>query len=239
MSAHRPHGLTRIASLSSGVDQAPDCPSERARDDPKASSWRNGAARHRSARQFPEVACKPGSVPTPGCPGVSEDHSSRPAIAGRLEHSHPDTGPSPKTRQSSGPLSTMSLFKLAPGGACLAAGHPAVARGLLPHDFTLTCARRPEGRGAIGGVISAALSLGSPRVAVNDLPVLWSPDFPPVNGGSPRTRMCSPATFQPPPAGPRILSRVALRATTPVQRGKWESIGHDSGFFVAIALSIY
>jgi len=34
----------------------------------------------------------------------------------------------------------MSLFELAPGGACLAAGHPAVARGLLPHDFNLTCA---------------------------------------------------------------------------------------------------
>jgi hypothetical protein len=74
----------------------------------------------------------------------------------------------------------MSLFKLAPGGAYLAAGHPAVARGLLPHDFNLTCAPYSEERGAIGGVISAALSLGSPRVAVSDLPVLWSPDFPPV-----------------------------------------------------------
>ena len=50
---------------------------------------------------------------------------------------------------------------------------------------------------AIGGVFSAALSLGLPRVAVSDLPVLWSPDFPPVNG------WCSPATFQPPPAGRR------------------------------------
>ncbi len=60
---------------------------------------------------------------------------------------------------------------------------------------------------AIGGVFSAALSLGSPRVAVNDLPVLWSPDFPPVNGS------CSPATFQPPSAGSGILSRVRQRAT--------------------------
>ena len=86
----------------------------------------------------PGAACKPGSVPTPGCPGAGEDHSSRPAIAGRLEHSHPDTALGPKPRRSSGPLSTMSLFELAPGGACPAAGHPAVARGLLPHDFTLT-----------------------------------------------------------------------------------------------------
>ena len=76
----------------------------------------------------------------------------------------------------------MSLFELAPGGACLAAGHPAVARGLLPHDFNLTCAEKSFESWAIGGVISAALSLESPRVAVSDLPVLWSPDFPPVNG---------------------------------------------------------
>ncbi len=34
---------------------------------------------------------------------------------------------------------------------------------------------------AIGGVVSVALSLESPRVAVNDLPALWSPDFPPAN----------------------------------------------------------
>ena len=44
----------------------------------------------------PGVACKPGSVPTPGCPGAGEDHSSRPAIAGWLEHSHPDTPTGPR-----------------------------------------------------------------------------------------------------------------------------------------------
>jgi hypothetical protein len=119
----------------------------------------------------------------------------------------------------------MSLFKLAPGGAYLAAGHPAVARGLLPHDFNLTCAPCSEERGAIGGVISAALSLGSPRVAVSDLPVLWSPDFPPVNGhsrkGASSKGECSPATFQPPPAGERILSRVRRGATAEVICHPW------------------
>ena len=122
-----------------------------------------------------------------------------------------------------GPPSTASLFELAPGGACPAAGHPAVARGLLPHDFNLACASTailsprtaassaiggvisvalsrvgsyptvsplpvpppplPLGAAAssaIGGLVSVALSLGSPRVAVNDLPALWSPDFPPA-----------------------------------------------------------
>ena len=140
-------------------------------------------------------ACKPGSVPRAGCPARGESHSSRPTIARRLERSHPDTATTLARHRSSGPLSTVSLFELAPGGACLAAGRPAVARGLLPHDFTLACALRSRERRAIGGVISVALSLGSPRVGVTDLPVLRSPDFPPVNGA------CSPATFRPTSAG--------------------------------------
>ena len=80
--------------------------------------------------------------------------------------------------RSGGPPSTACLFELAPGGACSAAGHPAVARGLLPHDFNLACAsarsasQRVRASTAIGGVVSVALSLGSPRVAVSDLPAL-------------------------------------------------------------------
>ena len=49
---------------------------------------------------------------------------------------------------SSGSLSTASLFELAPGGACPAAGHPAVARGLLPHGFNLACASQRTRRRA-------------------------------------------------------------------------------------------
>jgi hypothetical protein len=102
-----------------------------------------------------------------------------------------------------GPPSTASLFELAPGGACPAAGHPAVARGLLPHGFALACAsaRTPfevRASPAIGGLVSVALSLGSPRVAVSDLPALWSPDFPPADDG------CPPAILHPPPAAPRL-----------------------------------
>ncbi len=54
-----------------------------------------------------------------------------------------------------------------------------------PSNRPPTCQRQVEGTRRvppIGGFFSAALSLGSPRVAVSDLPVLWSPDFPPVNG---------------------------------------------------------
>ncbi len=40
---------------------------------------------------------------------------------------------------------------------------------------------------AIGGLVSVALSVGSPRLGVTQLPVLWSPDFPrlPGNRGRP------------------------------------------------------
>ena len=128
---------------------------------------------------------------------AGEDHSSRRRIAAPLERSHPDAGAAPcGVAASGGPPSTASLFELAPGGACPAAGHPAVARGLLPHDFNLACASQRTAKvrrsPAIGGLVSVALSLGSPRVAVSDLPTLWSPDFPPADGG------CPPAILHPP-----------------------------------------
>ncbi len=94
------------------------------------------------------VDYKPGPVPIAGCPAKGEDHSSRRRVAAPLEHSHPGTGTltARLTKSANGralraghPL-TAPLFELAPGRACLAAGRPAVARGLLPHDFTLTCA---------------------------------------------------------------------------------------------------
>src|SRR5690606_16813769 len=62
---------------------------------------------------------------------------------------------------------------LAPGGVYQAAPVTRGAGGLLHHRFTLT--RRPE---PPGGLFSVALSRGSPRVAVNNHPALWSPDFP-------------------------------------------------------------
>ena len=54
----------------------------------------------------------------------------------------------------------LSLFCLAPRGVCRAARVAPVRGGLLPHRFTLACV--PRG-GTIGGLLSAALSIRSPR----------------------------------------------------------------------------
>ena len=45
---------------------------------------------------------------------------------------------------------------------------------LLPHPFTLTCVRERT----IGGLLSAALSVGSRPPGVTWHSTLWSPDFP-------------------------------------------------------------
>src|SRR5688572_33158725 len=80
-------------------------------------------------------------------------------------------------RRASEPLAAASLFELAPGGVCTAAGHPDGAWALTPR-FHPCLSRSPGHRRCV----SVALSLGLPRVAVSDLPALWSPDFPPVDG---------------------------------------------------------
>jgi hypothetical protein len=50
-----------------------------------------------------------------------------------------------------------------------------------------------------GGFLSVALSFGSPRVAVNDHPALWSSDFPPLLGIGGATTL---------PTSPPFLSRI-------------------------------
>ena len=77
---------------------------------------------------------------------------------------------------------------LAPGGVYQAVRVTPAAGGLLHHRFTLTAAANHG-----GGLFSVALSRGSPRVAVNNHPALWSPDVP-------RTR--SPAYAAARPARP-------------------------------------
>ena len=71
-----------------------------------------------------------------------------------------------------------SLLGFAPGGVYRASQVTLAAGALLPHRFTLACATSSELFVAIGGLLSAALSLTSRSVGVADHPVLRSPDFP-------------------------------------------------------------
>src|SRR5437588_12740847 len=72
-------------------------------------------------------------------------------------------------------------FGLAPGGVYRAARVTPGAGALLPHRFTLACATEV----AIGGLLSVALSCGSPRLGVAQHPALWSPDVPRTGPASP------------------------------------------------------
>jgi len=70
------------------------------------------------------------------------------------------------------------LFGLAPGGVCRADAVTRAAGELLPHRFTLTVLALASRRD--GGLLSVALSVGSPPLAVSQHPALRSPDFPPI-----------------------------------------------------------
>src|SRR5690606_31105344 len=98
------------------------------------------------------LACKPGSV---GQLSLRDGHSSGSAVAGALVQptrtTGPGTGLEPKPRVV--PIWSCSRWGLPCDPCCQAPG------ALLPHPFTLT------GRRA-GGLLSVALSLGSPPAAV-------------------------------------------------------------------------
>ena len=128
---------------------------------------------------------KPGSVPHSSYPLWGDDHSSRATVAGGLKQ--PDPG------VSDGPSSNTPLFGLAPDGVYRAADVTASTGELLPHPFTLT--RIAEA--ITGGLLSVALSLGSPPVPVKDHPALWSPDFPPPTLAQGFSGRRSPGCLQP------------------------------------------
>lgn len=74
------------------------------------------------------------------------------------------------------PKPRASLFGLAPHGVYLATDVTTGTGGLLHHPFTLTARLRGV---EFGGLLSVALAVGFPRLAVNQHAALWSSDFPP------------------------------------------------------------
>ncbi|CDI09070.1 protein of unknown function [Agrobacterium pusense] len=100
-----------------------------------------------------QLACKPGSV-WPRFDPERGSHSSGTAFACRLAQPTRMTGPETGCERAfARPVS--SLFGLAPGGVYLAAAVTRSAVGSYPTLSPLPC-------GAHGGLLSVALSLGSP-----------------------------------------------------------------------------
>jgi len=110
-----------------------------------------------------ESACKPGSV--------ENNHSSGHTVTGNLKR---------PTRIQCGPHHRIPIW-------------PCSGRGLPSHRLLPTCAVRsyrtlsplPRQHRSLlrhprGGLLSAALSVGSRPPGVTWHPVLWSPDFPPA-----------------------------------------------------------
>ena len=126
-------------------------------------------ARHSCAD---ESVCKPGPVQgsVAGLPCATIPlRLPLPAASSGL----PVNSGGPPSNVHAGPTRTPVPLDLAPGGVCIATPVTWGAGGLLHHRFTLT--PRPEAR---GGLLSVALSRGSPRVGVTHHPALRSPDFP-------------------------------------------------------------
>src|SRR5271167_3563000 len=102
------------------------------------------------------MACKPGSV-RPPLSGKRDGHSSGPPVAGRF--SRPTRAPGP-AKPASLAAGATPLFGLAPGGACHAVPVTRSAVGSYP---TLSPLPSTE---VSGGLLSVALSLGSPPAGV-------------------------------------------------------------------------
>src|SRR5262249_50188078 len=121
-----------------------------------------------------ESACRPGSVHQLK---LADGHPSGTAVAGSLVRSTREhrAGRPQALAQALRPK-PQGPSDLAPGGVYLAARITPGAGGLLHHRFTLTLG--PAKDRAKGGLLSVALSRGSPRVGVTDHPAHRSPDLP-------------------------------------------------------------
>lgn len=149
-----------------------------------------------------ESACTPGSVAS----AASRRPGWRPSIWDRCRHRpravHPRTRTGRPRTSAQGRVA--APLDLAPDGVYRAAQVTLGAGGLLHHRFTLTGLPSEDGS---GGLLSVALSRGSPRVGVTHHPALWSPDVP--------RRGCSAPPTRPPG---RLVRRVPHRTRRPARR---------------------
>lgn len=136
-----------------------------------------------------EPACKPDPVP-PGGPGAATIH----------------LGPSLPTASSDLPGSSGGPPSNAPCLTLLRVGftEPRWSPSALVVSYT-TVSPLP-GAEAPGGLLSVALSRGSPRVGVTHHPALWSPDFPRRRSvdrrrGRPADSFCAANSTGAPPVG--------------------------------------
>jgi hypothetical protein len=139
-----------------------------------------------------QTAYKPGSVPAPR--GAMDDHSSGTSVAGRL--ARPTRAALAKT-QPAAPVPCGTGRPAAPMRSCSRWGLQCRRRcrrrgALLPHPFTLTGAGPL--RAAAGGLLSVALSLGSPPPGITRHRVSVEPGL---------------SSTPPFPAKPRSSSRLA------------------------------
>jgi len=162
-----------------------------------------------------ELVCKPGSVPG----GLSAipfgDHPSRRAVAGSLQRFTRRLGRAALERLRTSDRHRRrrsNALNLAPGGVYRAAPVTRHAGGLLHHRFTLTCGTGPKSPVPPGGLFSVALSRGSRRVAVDNHPALWSPDFP--RRWDRLAPIASDAVARPTRPGRTVPARAARRVST-------------------------
>jgi hypothetical protein len=123
-------------------------------------------------RATDESACTPGSVPRCRSTRAAAIHLGLPSPAGSSGLPAGSGGP-PSIACADPARGRRSSWPCSGWGLPSHPGHPGCWWALTPpfHPY-----RRGRGRG--GGLFSVALSRGSPRVAVNNHPALWSPDVP-------------------------------------------------------------
>jgi hypothetical protein len=141
-----------------------------------------------------QTACKPGSVP----PESGDDHSSGPPIAGRF--SRPTRTPravNPAAETARRPYSVLLQAGLA------------VPPTLPPTRWALTPPFHPSPGRSPGGLLSVALSLGSPRAGVTRRLFTVEPGLSSTRASSRRDR---PAVWR----GLSARERAARQSRTPV-----------------------